>query len=103
MRRLFVIALFHQFKVVWPILSGILLIMIGCGFLIGRIEDWPAYDGLYFTFVTGLTIGYGDLVPQHAISRLLAVAVGFASIVLTGLVAAMSVQALRAAEPNREE
>ncbi|MBV8521001.1 MAG: two pore domain potassium channel family protein [Acetobacteraceae bacterium] len=28
-------------------------------------------DGFYFTFVTGLTIGYGDLVPRHFLSRLL--------------------------------
>jgi len=54
-------------------------------------------DALYFTFVTGLTIGYGDLAPQRTLSRILAIVIGFSGIVLTGLVAALIVQALRAA------
>jgi CHASE2 domain-containing sensor protein len=60
----------------------------------GYIEEWRAGDALYFTFVTGLTIGYGDLTPKHLLSRVLAVIIGFAGIVLTGLVAAVSVKAL---------
>jgi hypothetical protein len=53
--------------------------------------------------VTGLTIGYGDLAPHHVVSRLLAVAIGFAGIVLTGLVAAVIVQALRETARNGTE
>jgi hypothetical protein len=45
--------------------------------------------------LTGLTIGYGDLTPRHVVSRLLAVVIGFAGIMLTGLVAAVTVQALQ--------
>ena len=96
MRRLFFVALYRQLTVVWPILSGILAAMIGAGLAIGFLERWGVGDALYFTFVTGLTIGYGDLTPHRAVSRLLAVGIGFAGIVLTGLVAAVIVQALRA-------
>jgi Ion channel len=99
-RRLFFFALARQLQVVWPVLSGILVCMTGLGLLIGRIESWRIDEALYFTFVTGLTIGYGDLTPVHLSSRLLALAVGFAGIVLTGLVAAVSVQALRATESD---
>jgi hypothetical protein len=95
LRRLFFMALFRQLGIVWPILSGILIVMIGAGLLIGYIEEWRVGDALYFTFVTGLTIGYGDFTPKHMISRLLAVGVGFTGVVLTGLVAAVIVQALR--------
>jgi Ion channel len=49
----------------------------------------------YFTFVTGLTIGYGDLVPKRLLARLISLAIGFIGIQLTGLVAAIAVQALR--------
>ena len=55
-----------------------------------------ALDGLYFIFVTGLVIGYRDLTPRHIVSWCLAVMIGFSGIVLTGLVAAMSVRALDA-------
>jgi hypothetical protein len=103
MRRIFFVALFRQLRVVWPILSGVLFAMVGPGLLIGLIEGWRVDDALYFTFVTGLTIGYGDLTPRHVVSRLLAVVIGFAGIVLTGLVAAVGVQALRATDRDRTE
>ncbi len=96
-RRIFFGELFRVVRVIWPILSGVLLAMVGPGLLIGYIERWRVVDALYFTFVTGLTIGYGDLTPRHVVSRLLAVVIGLAGIVLTGLVAAVSVEALRAA------
>jgi hypothetical protein len=96
-RRIFFAELFRLVRVVWPILSGVLFAMVGPGLLIGHIEGWRIADALYFTFVTGLTIGYGDLTPRHNVSRFLAVMIGFAGIVLTGLVAAVSVEALRAA------
>ena len=72
--------------------------MAGTGVLIGRLEDWRIDEALYFTFVTGLTIGYGDLAPHYFSTRMLAVGIGFAGIVLTGLVAAIAVQALRVTE-----
>jgi hypothetical protein len=94
MRRVFFRALFQQIGVVWPIVSGVFLAMIGPGLVIGYIEGWRVSDALYFTFVTGFTFGYGDLVPRHLLSRALALVTGFAGIVLTGLVAAVGVKAL---------
>ena len=98
MRRLFFKSLVQQLHVVWPIVSGILLAMVGSGLAIWRIEDWRIDEALYFTFVTGLTIGYGDFTPKHISARLLALVIGFAGIVLTGLVAAVTVQALDATD-----
>jgi hypothetical protein len=95
-RRIFFGEFYRQLGVVWPILSAILCIMVGGGLVIGRIEEWRVMDALYFTFVTGLTIGYGDLTPSHLSSRVLAMLIGFSGIILTGLVAAVSVQALQA-------
>jgi hypothetical protein len=54
-------------------------------------------DAAYFTFVTGLTIGYGDLVPVRMLARVIAVAIGLCGILLTGLIAAIGVRALQAA------
>ena len=94
-RRFFFSALFRLLGIVWPILSCVLLAMVGPGLVIGYLEDWGVGDSLYFTFVTGLTIGYGDLTPHRALSRVLAVVIGFAGIVLTGLIAAVIVRALQ--------
>jgi hypothetical protein len=46
----------------WPVLSAILAVQIALGLVIGWLEGWSVGDAIYFTFVTGLTIGYGDIV-----------------------------------------
>jgi hypothetical protein len=76
---------------------------LALGFLITWVERWSLGDGVYFTFVTGLTIGYGDLVPRQPLSRFLAILVGFLGVVLTGLVAAIAFRALQIAvdDPRR--
>ena len=60
-------------------------------------RNWP--EGLYFAFISGLTIGYGDLVPKRAISRFLAVGIGVIGVLLEAmLVAAIAVRALNAVQ-----
>jgi hypothetical protein len=46
------------------------------------------------SFVTGLTIGYGDLAPQTMLTRTLAVLIGVCGGLLTALFAAVAVKAL---------
>ena len=101
-RKIFLKAFLRSIGILWPIPAGIVTVMLACGFVIGIVESWSVQDTLYFTFVTGLTIGYGDLTPQHLLSRILSIIIGFSGIVLTGLVAAVGVQALRATgiDPN---
>jgi voltage-gated potassium channel len=95
MWRGFLVALGRAFLVTWPVLSAILVIQLGLGLLIGLLEDWTVGEAVYFSFVTGLTIGYGDIVPRQALTRALAIGIGFCGILLTGLVAAIAVSALR--------
>jgi ion channel len=53
--------------------------------------------GFYFAFVSGLTIGYGDLAPKSLLTRTLAVLIGICGVLVTALVAAVAVKALTAA------
>jgi len=78
-------------------MSALLGIMVLLGAVIGWREDWPLAEAIYFAFVSGLTIGYGDLVPTHPLSRTLAILIGFTGILLVGLVAAVGVRALERA------
>ena len=100
-RRQFLVELREQLRVVWPIVSGLVGVQLVLGVLVGFLERWPIGDAIYFTFVTGLTIGYGDLVPRRFLSRLIAIAIGFIGVLLTALIAAVGVRALQAiaAEP----
>jgi hypothetical protein len=104
MRRRFVRAFWREAHVVWPVFSGLLGYQIVLGFIVGLFEGWRWGDALYFTFVTGLTIGYGDFVPQTFVGRLLSILIGIGGILLTGLVAAVGVKALNAvAEGERSK
>jgi len=96
-RRRFYKALLSGTGLVWPILSLLLCGMAGLGLIIGHLENWHGLEGIYFAFVTGLTVGYGDLVPKHHLSRILAIAIGFTGVMLTALFAAITVRALEVA------
>jgi hypothetical protein len=87
-------ALGTQLKILWPIVSALLLIQFAFSIVAGIVEQWTLGESLYFTCITGLTIGYGDLVPKHFISRLAAVVIGIVGVVLMGLIAAVAVRAL---------
>ncbi len=95
-RRRFLAALARGLHITWPVLSGILVIEVALGLLIGFVEGWSVGEAVYFSFVTGLTIGYGDIVPRQTLTRALAVVIGFGGILLTGLVAGIAVNAMRA-------
>jgi len=94
MRRKFFAGLLSGLRMVWPVVSGLLVWMAALGAAVGLLEGWKLADSLYFAFVTGLTIGYGDLVPKLLASRVLAIVIGISGIVLTGLIAAIAVRAL---------
>ena len=62
---------------------------------ISYVEKLPFGDALYFAFITGLTIGYGDIVVKTPVGRILAVLIGFIGVLFSGLVIAIAVRALR--------
>lgn len=85
-------------RVVWPILSVLLGLIVALGLAVGLLEGWSVAESIYFSFVTGLTIGYGDLAPKALLTRTLAVVIGACGILVTALVAAVAVKALTAAQ-----
>src|SRR6266702_7960372 len=101
-RQRFFVAFGHAIRLAWPVLSMILAIQIALGLLIGFLEGWSVGDAIYFTFVTGLTIGYGDLVPRQALARAVAIGIGICGLFLTGRIAGIAVYAMRTALAERE-
>ena len=97
LQQRFLVALVHAMHVTWPVLSAILAIQLALGLLAGFVEGWSLGDTVYFTFITGLTIGYGDLVPRQTLTRALAIGIGFFGLILTGVIAAIAVHAMRSA------
>lgn len=93
-RRAFARGLLDGLRVLWPVLSGLLLTIVGLGLFIGWREGWTVQESVYFAFVSGLTIGYGDLAPTHLLTRALAIGIGVCGVLFTALLAAVAVKAL---------
>lgn len=102
MRRLFAARLLVSVRVVWPILSGLLLLILALGIAVGLLEHWTVGESVYFAFVSGLTIGYGDLAPTLLLTRALAVGIGVCGVLFTALLAGVAVKALNDAIGSNE-
>ncbi|HVP72290.1 MAG TPA: potassium channel family protein [Phycisphaerales bacterium] len=97
LRKRFAAGLFTGLRIVWPILSVLLGLIVALGLVVGLIEGWSVHESIYFAFVSGLTIGYGDLAPKLLLTRVLAILIGVCGVLVTALVAAIAVKALTAA------
>jgi voltage-gated potassium channel len=75
-------------------------LILGIAVVIRHLEKMPFGESLYFSFITGLTIGYGDIVVKTPFARLLAVLLGLIGIIFTGIMVAA---ALRAVERSLED
>ena len=103
LRKNVLTGLYAELRVVWPILSVLLGLMIALGLVIGLREGWSVQESIYFAFVSGLTIGYGDLTPRFLLTRALAIFIGVCGILLTALLAAIAVRALTEATEDRKQ
>ena len=101
LRRNFLKGLFRGLRVVWPILSALLGLIVALGLVVGLREGWSIQESVYFAFVSGLTIGYGDFSPKFLLSRVLAVIIGVCGVLVTALIAAIAVKALTEATEDR--
>lgn len=73
-----------------------LLVLIVAGAVgIAWVEDIPIGDAVYFAFISGLTIGYGDIVAGTTMGRVISVPLGLVGVLFTGMVVAAAVNALR--------
>jgi Na+-translocating ferredoxin:NAD+ oxidoreductase RnfE subunit len=89
-------------RVVWPVLSGLLALIVALGIVVGLAEGWSLQESIYFAFVSGLTIGYGDLAPKTLLTRILSVLIGVCGVLFTAVLAAVAVKALTIAS-GRED
>ena len=88
----------HFFLAVWHVKTVVLMLlalMVAGAAALSLAEKMPFGDTLYFSFVTGLTIGYGDVVVKTPFGRLMAILIGFNGILFTGLMVAVLVLAVR--------
>jgi len=76
-----------------PMLVSLGLGITLLGLVVGRQEGWSRFDGLYWSFITATTVGYGDIRPLKRKSRVAAIIIAFLGLTLSGIIIAVAVQA----------
>lgn len=76
-----------------PFLAGFLLVIVGLGQWVGRREGWSRFDAFYWSMITALTVGYGDLRPSHKSTKFMAILVAIVGIMFSGVFVAVTVAA----------
>lgn len=89
--RLYLKTYFSSMRKTWPIWNGSFFILIALAGLFAIVERIQFTDSLYFTFVTALTIGYGDIVPHQPLGRLIAIIIGFLGAITMGFFIALAI------------
>lgn len=77
---------------IWVTLAGTIFAL---GILLARLERIPVQDGLYFAWVTALTVGYGDVVAVRPLARLCGLLIALIGMIFSGIWVAVAVQAVR--------
>jgi hypothetical protein len=85
---------FHYVLHVRELLVGLLLLISLGGVAISRIEGIDLGKAIYFAFITGLSVGYGDIHPYTAWGRVVSVVIAFIGMLFTGVTVAVATRAL---------
>jgi voltage-gated potassium channel len=83
-----------------PLIGLLVLVIVILGRLIGFREGWSRADSAYYAFITATTVGYGDFHPKKGLSKMLAIAISFVGIILTGIIVALALHAASYAFKN---
>lgn len=74
-----------------PLTLSFCFCIVVLGQIVGRLEGWSRFDAVYWSFITALTVGYGDIRPSKKHSKNLAIVIALAGIMFTGIFVAITV------------
>lgn len=83
----------YTFYVQEVIMTLLLLLLVGA-ILIWRYESISFGNAIYFTLITGLSVGYGDITPETTVGKLISICIGIIGVFVVGLSVAIATRAL---------
>jgi voltage-gated potassium channel len=96
--------LLHSLHLVRGVLLVLLLGLLACVIAILFAEGQSFGQALYFVLITGLTVGYGDIVPATAWGKLASIVAGVIGVIYVGItVAVVNIALGRAMEERRSD
>lgn len=87
---------FHYCYVLRGLLGAHFAIMFLGGIGFARCEGIRFSQGIYFSFITSTTVGYGDISPKTGIGQCISVLLALIGTILFGLIVAVATRAVRA-------
>ncbi len=87
----------HFFRIlmmVRDVLIALLALIATGAALISIAEGINYWEALYFTLITGLTVGYGDVAPTTVLGRIVSVLIALIGLLFFGIVVAVANRAV---------
>lgn len=79
---------------IWVVITVLLfLLFFGAG-VISLVEEMSLGKSIYFTFITALAVGYGDITPSTLVGKLVSVFIGILGLVFFGIIIGISTRAI---------
>ena len=85
---------YHCFRHASGLFALLLALLLIGAFGFSKAEGIDFGSSVYFAFITGFTVGYGDIVPVTGTGRVIAVLISLIGILFIALLTAISVRAL---------
>lgn len=91
----FIRIFFWSLYLIAPLLIFLALTIVLLGQIVCRIEKWKKFDGLYWSFITATTVGYGDIRPLKKVSKTLSVFIALVGVMFTGIIISVTLNTVR--------
>lgn len=86
----FIQLFFWSIYLVSPLLFFLILVIIIVGQIVRIREQWNIFDGVYWSFITATTVGYGDIRPLKKVSKALSIFIALVGMMFTGIIIAVT-------------
>ena len=90
----------HHVTLVYELFGLFLMfgaVVLICAFVLSRYEDTGFEDAVYFSLITALTVGFGDITPTSRVGKMITVLLALLGLFLMGIFVAIASAALERA------